>query len=176
MERPDSAWARPCWRWSAATRGHPRSPAWPGGDNIRILRPDCDETALRRAVEQAALAEFVDALPDGLDTWVGEGGASLSGGQKQRIAIARVLLADPPLYIFDEATAALDTGSERHIQAALEAVAAGRTSIVIAHRLSTIRHVDRILVFRDGSIVQDGSWDELAGQPGTFQDLLAAPA
>ncbi|MFW5798116.1 MAG: ATP-binding cassette domain-containing protein, partial [Planctomycetota bacterium] len=110
----------------------------------------------------------------GLDTWVGESGFSLSGGQRQRIAIARALLAKPRSFIFDEATSALDNQSERRIQAAMESLMKNRNMFIIAHRLSTVRHVNRILVFDHGQIVQDGSYEELAETEGIFKTLLAS--
>jgi ABC-type multidrug transport system fused ATPase/permease subunit len=141
-------------------------------DNLRATNPEATEAEAREALEIAALAEFVAELPDGLHTWLGENGANLSGGQRQRLAIARAVLAKPRYFIFDEATSALDNQSERRIQAAMESLMAGHTAIVIAHRLSTIRHVDRILVFDRGSIVQDGTYQRLAREPGLFRQLL----
>ncbi|CAM2939992.1 ABC transporter ATP-binding protein [Rariglobus hedericola] len=141
-------------------------------DNIRLARPDADDAAIRRACEQANAWEFISRLPEGLDTPVGEGGSSLSGGQRQRIAIARVFLADPPYFVFDEATSALDTLSEQLIQEAIEKNLTGRTALFVAHRLSTVKNCDRILVMEAGSIVQDGSYDELLGRPGLFRELV----
>ncbi len=141
-------------------------------DNLRVARPDADDAAIRRACELANAWEFIGALPDGLDTRVGEGGSTLSGGQRQRLAIARVLLADPPCFIFDEATSALDTLSEQLIQDALEKNVGGRTAIFIAHRLATVKNCDRIVVIAAGRVIQDGTYDELALQPGMFRDLV----
>lgn len=143
-------------------------------ENIHVVRPESDEAEVRRAMDMAYVSEFVDAMPDGWHTPVGEGGANLSGGQKQRIAIARAILANPLYYIFDEATSALDNESERRIQQALRLVMRDHTTLVIAHRLTTIRHVDRILVFEDGRIVQDGTYEELLRQPGLFRRLATA--
>ncbi len=143
-------------------------------NNITVTRPDASAEEIRRALDIAYVNEFVDTLPQGLDTEVGEGGANLSGGQRQRIAIARAVLAAPRYFVFDEATSALDNESERRIQAAMETLMEGHTTFVIAHRLSTIRNVDRILVFDNGQIVQDGAYDVLAAQEGTFRDLLAS--
>jgi subfamily B ATP-binding cassette protein MsbA len=129
----------------------------------------------RDAIEQAARAAFVDAfaaeLPDGLDTRVGERGMLLSGGQRQRIAIARALLKDAPVLILDEATSALDTESERHVQRALGRLMRGRTTLVIAHRLSTVEKADRIVVLKDGMIVESGSHRDLLGRGGYYSTL-----
>ncbi|MBA3709044.1 MAG: ABC transporter ATP-binding protein [Planctomycetes bacterium] len=141
-------------------------------DNVRVARPDADDDAIRRACELANAWEFIDELPDKLLTRVGEGGSSLSGGQRQRLAIARVLLADPPFFIFDEATSALDTLSEELIQKALERNLRGRTAIFIAHRLATVKNVDRIIVMRGGRVEQDGTYDDLVAQPGLFRQLV----
>jgi ABC-type multidrug transport system fused ATPase/permease subunit len=140
--------------------------------NLRVARPDATDAQMRRACEQANAWEFIEKLSAGLDTPVGEGGSTLSGGQRQRLAIARALLAEQDFFIFDEATSALDTVSERLIQSALEQAMVGRTAIVIAHRLATVKSCDRILVMRDGRVVQDGGYDELVGQPGLFRDLV----
>jgi ABC-type multidrug transport system fused ATPase/permease subunit len=142
-------------------------------DNLRVARPEADDDAIRRACEAANAWEFIERLPAGLDTRVGEGGSTLSGGQRQRLAIARVLLGDPDYLVFDEATSALDSISERLIQDAIERSLGGRTGFFIAHRLATVRHCDRILVLREGRIVQDGSYAELAAVPGLFRDLVA---
>lgn len=142
-------------------------------DNIRVARPDATEEEVRAACELAYVKEFVDAMPQGFKTWIGENGFNLSGGQRQRLAIARAALANPRYFIFDEATSALDNQSERRIQTAMERIMKGHTSIIVAHRLSTIRNVDRILVFDQGRIVQDGTYAQLAECPGLFKNLLA---
>ena len=141
-------------------------------DNVKVARPEADDEAIRRALRLANAWEFVDQLPEKLDTKVGEGGSSLSGGQRQRLAIARAMLADTPFFIFDEATSALDTLSEELIQRTLDTVLHGRTSIIIAHRLATVKNCDRIIVLRDGRIEQDGSYDGLVAQPGLFRELV----
>jgi subfamily B ATP-binding cassette protein MsbA len=126
---------------------------------------------IERAADAAYVTEFAAALPQGLDTRVGERGALLSGGQRQRIAIARALLKDAPVLILDEATSALDTESERRIQAALAHLIRGRTTLVIAHRLSTVERADRIVVMRDGAIVETGTHAELLAQGGYYSSL-----
>src|SRR5690606_21434455 len=126
------------------------------------------------AAEAAYAREFIDRLPKGFDTEVGENGALLSGGQRQRLAIARALLKNAPLLILDEATSALDTESERHIQAALDKVMSGRTTLVIAHRLSTIEKADLILVMDQGRIVERGNHAELLTQNGYYARLHSA--
>lgn len=126
---------------------------------------------IREAAAKAHALEFIDRMPDGLDTMIGDNGVMLSGGQRQRLAIARALLKDAPVLILDEATSALDTESERHIQNALEMVMKDRTTLVIAHRLSTIEKADRILVMDDGQIVESGRHDELLAAGGAYAQL-----
>ncbi|HRQ58954.1 MAG TPA: lipid A export permease/ATP-binding protein MsbA [Azoarcus taiwanensis] len=129
--------------------------------------------AIERAAEAAFAREFIEQLPQGFDTLVGENGVMLSGGQRQRLAIARALLKDAPILILDEATSALDTESERHIQAALDHVMEGRTTLVIAHRLSTVEKADMILVMDQGRIVERGTHAELLGLKGHYSKLYA---
>jgi subfamily B ATP-binding cassette protein MsbA len=129
------------------------------------------EEAIRRAAQAAHALEFIDAMPQGLHTPIGENGAKLSGGQRQRIAIARAILKDAPLLLLDEATSALDTESERAVQAALEALMRGRTTIVIAHRLSTVESADRIVVMSHGRIVEAGTHAELLAAGGVYAGL-----
>jgi len=131
----------------------------------------CTREQIEAAAEAAHVAEFVQHLPDGLDTMVGENGVLLSGGQRQRIAIARAILKDAPILILDEATSALDTESERHIQDALENVMQGRTTLVIAHRLSTIENADRILVMDSGRIIEQGNHAQLLQEGGVYANL-----
>ena len=127
---------------------------------------------IERAARVANAAEFIDRLPAGYNTMIGERGVRLSGGQRQRLAIARAVLADPKVFILDEATSNLDTESERLIQQSLDQLLTGRTSFVIAHRLSTIRHADRILVLDNGAIAQSGSHEELMAGRGLYRDMV----
>jgi ATP-binding cassette, subfamily B, bacterial len=140
-------------------------------DNLRYGRWDADDTALWAAAEAANAAEFLRKLPDGLDTFMGEGGARLSGGQRQRMAIARAILRDAPILLLDEATSALDAESERLVQNALENLMHNRTTIVIAHRLATVRSADRIIVMSDGRIVEEGNHNSLNKQNGLYARL-----
>lgn len=132
---------------------------------------DCSREEIREAAAKAHALEFIDRMPEGLDTRIGDNGVMLSGGQRQRLAIARALLKNAPILILDEATSALDTESERHIQEALETVMKGRTTLVIAHRLSTIESADRILVMENGRIVESGRHDELLATGGAYAQL-----
>ena len=141
--------------------------------NIRLAGRDVSDEDVRRALDRAALSEFVDRLPEGLATRVGERGVQLSGGQRQRVAIARAFLKDAPILIMDEATSHLDTISEQQIRAALEELMAHRTSIIIAHRLSTVQNADTILVMDGGRVVEAGSHDELLAARGAYARLVA---
>ncbi|MAK52164.1 lipid A export permease/ATP-binding protein MsbA, partial [Marinobacter sp.] len=132
---------------------------------------DCTPEEIREAAAKAHALEFIDRMPEGLDTMIGDNGVMLSGGQRQRLAIARALLKNAPILILDEATSALDTESERHIQEALETVMQGRTTLVIAHRLSTIEKADRILVMDNGRIAESGRHDELLAAGGAYAQL-----
>lgn len=137
-------------------------------ENIAYGKPGASLEEIMDAAKNASIHDFILTLPDGYDTYVGERGARLSGGQKQRISIARVFLKNPKILILDEATSALDNESERHIQASLERLSKGRTTIVIAHRLSTIRHADEILVIEKGQVRERGSHDGLLALGGTY--------
>jgi ATP-binding cassette subfamily B protein len=140
-------------------------------DNLRYGNWDASEDELWRAARDANAEDFLRALPDGLDTYMGEGGARLSGGQRQRIAIARALLRDAPLLLLDEATSALDAESERLVQDALDRLMEQRTTIVIAHRLATVRAADRIVVMDGGRIVEEGTHATLSGRGGLYARL-----
>jgi ATP-binding cassette, subfamily B, bacterial len=139
--------------------------------NLQYARPDASDEEIRTALRDAQILDVVEALPDGLDTMVGERGYRFSGGEKQRLAIGRLLLKGPDLVILDEATAHLDSASEAAIQRALEQALTGRTSIVIAHRLSTVVRADQILVLQDGRIVERGTHGELLGLAGVYAEL-----
>ena len=140
-------------------------------DNLRYGLWEASDERIWQAAEAANAAEFLRKLPEGLDTYLGEGGARLSGGQRQRIAIARALLRDSPLLLLDEATSALDADSERLVQASLENLFEGRTTIVIAHRLATVRAADRIIVMDQGRIVEEGTHDSLNARGGLYARL-----
>jgi len=130
-------------------------------ENIRYGKPDADDFAVEQAAVAAAADEFINALPDGFDTFLGERGTRLSGGQRQRVAIARAILKDPPILLLDEATSSLDAESERLVQMALEGLMKDRTTLVIAHRLATVKKVDRIVVIDEGRIAAIGNHDQL---------------
>ncbi len=141
-------------------------------ENIAYGRlADASDEAVREAAHRAHALEFIERLPQGFDTQVGENGVLLSGGQRQRLAIARALLKNAPILILDEATASLDTEAERHIQEALETVSSGRTTLVIAHRLSTVENADRIVVMQQGRIIESGKHQELLEQGGAYASL-----
>ena len=137
-------------------------------ENIAYGCPDATAAEIRLAARRANIAEFVESLPDGYETQVGERGSHLSGGQKQRIAIARVFLKNPPILIFDEATSALDNESEQAVQESLDELARGRTTLVIAHRLSTIRGADEIVTMEGGRVAERGTHEELLARGGTY--------
>ncbi|HOY23918.1 MAG TPA: ATP-binding cassette domain-containing protein, partial [Cellvibrio sp.] len=144
-------------------------------DNIAYGRAHkVTQEDIKRAADLAYATEFIEQLPQGFDTQIGESGARLSGGQRQRLAIARAILKDAPILILDEATSALDNESERYIQAAMEQVMKGRTTFVIAHRLSTIEHADRIVVMDHGKIVEQGTHKFLLEHNGAYAKLHAA--
>ena len=143
-------------------------------ENIAYARPDATLGEIALAARRARADQFIEALPKGYNTLVGERGVKLSGGERQRVAIARAFLADAPILVLDEATSSLDVQTEREVQAASEELMAGRTTIVIAHRLSTIRAADRILVFREGAVIEEGRHRELIARGGAYARLHAA--
>ncbi len=140
-------------------------------ENIRFGRPDATDAEVEAAAKAAAAHDFLMALPDGYDSYVGERGVMLSGGQKQRIAIARAILRDAPILLLDEATSALDAESESAVQQAVEALARNRTTLIVAHRLATVKKADRIIVFDGGKIVAQGTHDSLVAQDGLYARL-----
>jgi ATP-binding cassette subfamily C protein CydCD len=142
-------------------------------NNILIARPDADETRLAAAVAHASLSDLLEALPDGLESPVGERGTSLSGGQRQRVAIARAFLKDAPVLILDEATSHLDAVNEQAVRRALDRLQADRTTIVIAHRLSTIRDADLIVVLDGGRVAETGTHASLLARGGLYAQLVS---
>jgi ATP-binding cassette, subfamily B, bacterial len=142
-------------------------------ENLRFARPDATDAEIEDAAQTARIHDLIDSLPDGYDTVVGERGYRFSGGEKQRMAIARTVLRNPPVLIFDEATSSLDTQTEYAVQAALERLSEGRTTITIAHRLSTVRDADQIVVLDQGAIVERGTHEELLERGGMYAALVA---
>jgi subfamily B ATP-binding cassette protein MsbA len=141
-------------------------------NNLRIAKPDATYEEMRKATQIANALSFIEALPNGFDTVIGDQGNKLSGGQKQRLSISRAVLKDPAVLILDEATSALDTESERLVQDALIQMMKNRTSLVIAHRLSTIQNADLIIVLQNGKIVEKGKHEELIAKKGVYKKLI----
>jgi ABC-type multidrug transport system fused ATPase/permease subunit len=162
--------------WRTRLAWVPQSPTIFSGsiaDNVRLGDPAADDDRVRQALIAARATDFVDALPHGVATVLGEGGHRLSGGQRQRLAIARAWLRDAPVVILDEFTAHLDTGTERSVLDATRDLLRGRTAILIAHRLATARLADRIIVLDAGRIVGDGTHDSLLDECPTYRALAA---
>ena len=143
-------------------------------ENIRMGNPNATDKKVEEAERQSGCDSFIRALENGYDTVAGGGGGHLSGGEKQRISIARALLKDAPIVILDEATASVDPENEKELQEAIDALTQNKTIIMIAHRLKTVRHANQILVLDNGHIVQQGTHEELAGEPGLYYDFLNA--
>jgi ATP-binding cassette subfamily B protein len=139
--------------------------------NIAYARPDATEADLRDAARRAQLLDFIESLPEGWNTRVGERGLKLSGGEKQRVGIARVILADPSILVLDEATSALDSATEAAVQDALDEAAQGRTTLMVAHRLSTVSSADEILVLDSGRVVERGGHSDLLTQNGKYAEM-----
>ena len=140
-------------------------------ENIAYGKIDATDEEIMVAAKEANILEFINSLPEGLDTYVGERGVKLSGGQKQRISIARAFLKNPPVLILDEATIALDNVTEMQIQQALDELSKGRTTLVVAHRLSTVKNADKIVVITSEGIMEEGSHEELIAKKGIYKSL-----
>ena len=141
--------------------------------NLAYAKPDASEEDIMSAARRAQLGEFIESLPEGLDTRVGERGLKLSGGEKQRVGIARAILLDPPILVLDEATSSLDSSTEDEVQTALREAAKGRTTLAVAHRLSTVANADMIVVLDGGRVIERGTHDELVASGGFYADLWA---
>ena len=141
-------------------------------NNIKFGKPDATHEEVVAAAKRACCDDFINELPDGYNTVISEGGCSLSGGQKQRISIARALIKDAPIVIFDEATANVDPENEDRLQKAIEELTKDKTVIMIAHRLKTVRNAEQILVINDGKLVQQGKHDDLIKEDGLYADFI----
>ena len=142
-------------------------------DNLIYGKADATEEEIIEAAKKAGAHDFISALPNGYDTYIGERGVKLSGGQKQRISIARVFLKDPPVLLLDEATSALDNESEKLVQESLERLAKGRTTLTIAHRLTTIKNADKIIVLTEDGIAEQGTHAELMENGGIYSNMYS---
>jgi ATP-binding cassette subfamily B protein len=142
-------------------------------DNIRLGKPEASDAEVEEAARAALIHDFILGLPDGYDTSAGERGLQLSGGQKQRIAIARAILKDAPILILDEAMSSLDTENERLVQASLNNLRRGRTTLIVAHRLSTFRNADRLVVLKDGRVEETGNHEELVQKKGYYSRFIS---
>ena len=142
-------------------------------DNIRFGQPDAPMEKVIEAAKKACCHDFIEALPDGYETVIGEGGASLSGGEKQRISIARAMMKDAPVIFLDEATANVDPENENDLMRAIQALTAEKTVIMIAHRLKTVEHADQILVVDHGKIVQQGTHENLMKEEGIYRNFIS---
>jgi len=142
-------------------------------NNIRVGKPDATQEEVEAAARAAHCHDFIEALPQGYDTLVGEGGSTLSGGEKQRISIARALIKNAPIVLLDESTSSLDADNEHEINRALDVLMADKTVIVIAHRLDTVERADQILVLDDGRVRERGTHDELLAQGGWYAHAIA---
>ncbi|MEM3026517.1 MAG: ATP-binding cassette domain-containing protein, partial [Thermoproteota archaeon] len=140
-------------------------------ENVAFGKPDASMEEIARAVELAKIHDFIESLPDGYDTFVGERGVTLSGGQRQRITIARAILTDPRILIMDDSLSFVDSKTEQEIQSAINEVMKGRTTFIIAQRLSTIRNADRIMILDDGEIVEFGTHGELMAKSGAYRRI-----
>jgi ATP-binding cassette subfamily B protein len=143
-------------------------------NNIQMGKPSATKEQVIEAAKKARCYDFIMDMPYGFDTRIGEGGSTLSGGQAQRISIARCILKDAPVIILDEATASMDADNEAMIQQALSELCKDKTTIVIAHRLHTVRHADKLLVIKEGNIIEQGNHDELLAKKGVYYQMLEA--
>jgi ATP-binding cassette subfamily B protein len=140
-------------------------------ENIAFGRPDAEDEQIQEVCKIAKMHDFISSLPEGYDTKVGDRGITLSGGQKQRLSIARTLLTDPSILVFDDSTASVDAETEAQIQEALDILSEGRTTLIISQRISSVHYADRVLVFEEGQIVQDGTHEELIETHGLYQEI-----
>lgn len=143
-------------------------------ENIRMSRPDATDREVREAAIMARANDFIENLPEGYNTVIGERGLTLSGGERQRLSIARAILKDSPILVLDEATASVDAESEKLIQTAIDELSGRKTAVIVAHRLSTIRNADNIIVMDDGMVAEQGTHEELIAAGGIYHELVKA--